>query len=206
MDINKARKMLEGLNKLETGNRNDVKPGTFQCLINEVSMQETRDFRPYIRAKATVLVPIMDGKGVKPETEGYAGHYKGEEISFCFFFGDRFQKDFSPFLCAALDISPEAAKEVSGEELREMALAVIKCDDQPSGILDNKVVIEMRGVESAPVEDSKNPGQLKIYINERFDKNVKLSSLVEKLDEQDMERYFGSVEAFTELMAEEEAE
>ena len=199
MDTTRAKALLGGLTKIETGGRNDIKPGTVQVLISQVAMEESRDFKPYIRSKATVLVPIMDGKGRKPWDEEYNGHFKGEEISFCFFFGDRFQKDFSRFLCAALDISPEDAKGVTGDELQQMALSIIKLDDQPSGTLDGNTVIEMRGVESAPVEDKKNPGKLKTYTNERYDKHVPLEDLMDSLDEQDIARYFGSMEHFAAL-------
>lgn len=206
MNIEQARALMSGFNKLETSNRNDVKPGTVQVLINSVELATSRKFVPYIQAKATVLVPVCDGKGRKPGSDGYEGHLKGDPISFCFFFGDRFNRDFSPFLCAALDFSPEAAKGLSSEEVQELATSVLKCEGQPQGVLDGTTVIEMKGVESAPVKDPKDPTKVRTYVNTRFTGHVKLASLADKLDESDVARFFGSAERFMELVAAEDAE
>ena len=201
MNIEQARELLKGMNKLEVRNRNDPKVGKYQVLINSVELATSRKFVPYISAKATVLVPVADAAGKVPGDDGYAGHLKGDTISFAFFFGDRFNRDFSPFLCAALDFDASEAANLSGDEVQELAMSVLKCEGQPVGVLDGTTVIEMRGVESAPTKN-KN-GELKTYINLRFDRHVSLASLADHLDEEDIEKFFGSEDQFTELVADE---
>ena len=204
MNKNRAAELLKGLDKLETGGRNDLKPGTYKVLINSVELLETREFLPYLKAHATVLVPVQDDVGRKPRDEGYAGSFKGETISFAFFFGDRFARDFGPFLCAAMDMDASAAKGISKEDLQLVALSIIKCDDQPQGVLDGHVAIQMKAVKSAPVQDKKDPTKMKVYINERFDRRVMLAELVEDLDAGDMKTFFGSEDHFLSLVAAEE--
>jgi len=204
MNADQARELLKGMNKLEVSTRNDPKVGKYQVLINSVELATSRKFVPYISASATVLVPVADGSGKVPGDDGYTGHLKGDTVSFAFFFGDRFNRDFSPFLCAALDFDATAAAGLSGEEVQELAMSVLKCEDQPVGVLDGTTVIEMRGVESAPTKNK--AGELKIYINLRFDRHVSLSSLAEHLDEKDIEKFFNSEDRFMELVAAEEVE
>jgi len=204
MNIEQARELLKGMNKLEVSTRNDPKVGKYQVLINTVELATSRKFVPYISANATVLVPVADGAGKVPGDDGYAGHLKGDTISFAFFFGDRFNRDFSPFLCAALDFDASEAAKLSGDEVQELAMSVLKCEGQPVGVLDGTTVIEMRGVESPPTKNK--AGELKTYINLRFDRHVALSSLAEHLDEKDIEKFFGSEDRFMELVAEEETE
>lgn len=201
--IEQARALLKNM-KVEVSNRNDPKVGKYQTLVNSLSLETSRKGQNYISAIGTVLVPIADGSGKAPGDDGYAGHFKGDRISFAFFFGDRFNRDFSPFLCAALDIDPEEAKTMDAGEIQETSLSLLKCADQPVGILDGTTVIEMRGVESAPTKNKE--GELKTYINLRFDRHVPMASLAEHLDEQDIEKYFGSEERFMELVAAEETE
>jgi len=203
--INEAREMLAGMGKIEVGNRNDIKESTVQVLFNALTTEKSRKLVPYFRAKVTVLVPIVDGKGRKAGEDGYAGHYKGDKISFCFFPGDRFTRDFGPFLCAALNMAPSDAKLLTAEEAQELAIALITCDGQV-GCLNGGTAIEMRGVRSAPVKDENDETKITTYINERYDKHVTFESLAAKLDDQDKERYFGSVEAFDALLIEEAEE
>jgi len=204
MNIEQARELLKGMNKLEVSTRNDPKVGKYQVLINTVELATSRKFVPYISARVTVLVPVADGAGKVPGDDGYAGHLKGDAVSFAFFFGDRFNRDFSPFLCAALDFDASEAAKLSGDEVQELAMSVLKCEGQPVGVLDGTTVIEMRGVESAPTKNK--DGELKTYINLRFDRHVSLSSLAEHLDEKDIEKFFGSEDRFMELVAAEETE
>jgi len=204
LNVEQARELLKGMNKLEVNNRNDPKVGKFQILINSMELATSRKFVPYIAGSATVLVPIADGAGKVPGDEGYASHLKGDSISFAFFFGDRFNRDFSPFLCAALDFDASEAKGLSGDEVQELAMSVLKCEGQPVGVLDGTTVIEMRGVESAPTKNK--DGDLKTYINLRFDRHVSLASLAEHLDEKDFEKFFGSEERYMELVAAEMAD
>ena len=201
--VAQARALLKDM-KVEVSNRNDPKVGKYQVLINALSLESSRKGQTYISASATVLVPIADAAGKVPGDEGYSSHLKGDTISFAFFFGDRFNRDFSPFLCAALGFDADEAKGLSNDEVQELALSTLKCADQPVGVLDGTTVVEMRGVESAP---SKNKnGELKTYINLRFDRHVDLSSLAEHLDEKDYEKFFGSEERFMELVAAEMAD
>ena len=201
--LEQARALLKDM-KVEVSNRNDPKVGKYQVLINALSLESSRKGQTYISANATVLVPIADGSGKVPGDEGYAGHFKGDTISFAFFFGDRFNRDFSPFLCAALDFDADEAKGLSGEEVQELAMSVLKCEGQPVGVLDGTTVIEMRAIESAPVENKQ--GELKTYTNLRFDCHVSLASLADHLDEKDIEKFFGSEDRFMELVAAEETE
>ena len=204
MNIEQARELLKGMNKLEVNKRNDPKVGKYQVLINSVELATSRKFVPYITASATILVPVADGAGKVPGDDGYMGHLKGDTISFAFFFGDRFNRDFSPFLCAALDFDASEAAKLSGDEVQELAMSVLKCEGQPVGVLDGTTVIEMRGVESAPTKNKE--GELKTYINLRFDRHVSLASLAEHLDENDIEKFFGSEDRFMELVAAEETD
>ena len=203
MNIEQARELLKGLNKLEVSTRNDPKVGKYQEIIQSVELATSRKFVPYLSVKATVLVPVADESGKAPGQDGYAGHIKGDSISFAFFFGDRFARDFSPFLCAALGFDATEAEKLSGEEVQELATSVLKCEGQPVGVLDGTSVIEMRGVRSDPVKDKKTD-ELRTYINLRFDRHVPLASLAEHLDEKDIEKFFGSEERFMELVAAEE--
>ena len=204
MNIEQARELLKGMNKLEVNKRNDPKVGKYQVLINSVELATSRKFVPYITASATILVPVADGAGKVPGDDGYMGHLKGDTISFAFFFGDRFNRDFSPFLCAALDFDASEAAKLSGDEVQELAMSVLKCEGQPVGVLDGTTVIEMRGVESAPTKNKE--GELKTYINLRFDRHVSLASLAEHLDEKGIEKFFGSEDRFMELVAAEETD
>lgn len=204
MNIEQARELLKGMNKLEVNNRNDPKVGKYQVLINTVELATSRKFVPYISASATVLVPVADGAGKVPGQDGYAGHLKGDSISFCFFFGDRFNRDFSPFLCAALNFDASEAAKLTAGEVQELATSILKCEGQPVGVLDGTTVIEMRGVESVPTKNK--AGELKTFINLRFDRHVPLATLAEHLNEKDIAKFFGSEERFMELVAAEETE
>lgn len=201
MDINRARQLFGDMQKLETSSGNYVKEGTFQVIINKVEEAKSRKRVEHIRASATVLVPICDGKGNKPGDDDYEGFYKGEEFTFSFWYGDRFNKDFGNFVAAALGLSANEAKAVTGDELMGILADIVRSEGQETpGLLDGSAVIEMKGVRSKPVPDKKDPTKLKTFINERYDKKVPLSDLVDKLDEEDMARYFGSFENFVALM------
>jgi len=198
--LEEARRLLAGnLKSLDLGTRNNIKAGSVLALLNSFEMTEARDTRKYFKANFTVLVPLADGRGRVVGSEGYQGHVKGDTFSTCFFLGDRFQRDISPFLCAVLDISRDDAKSMTAEAIQEAALALLKADGQ-QGAADNQIIIEVKGIESNPVEDKKKPGTLKTYINERYVRNVKPSEIADSLTEKDVERYFGSTEAFMKLV------
>lgn len=196
--IDEARKLLEGLNKLETGGRNNLKAGAAHALLNSFTMAEARDTRKYFKADFTVVKALCDGRGRQIGSEGYEGHTKGDTFTTCFFLGDRFQRDIGPFLCAVLDITKDAAAKMTAGEIQEAALALLSIEGQ-QGAANGQAIVEIKGVESAPVPDKKKPGTLRTYINERYVRNVKPSELAD-LDEKDIVRYFGSLEAFAALL------
>lgn len=208
MDINRAKQLFGDMGKLEMPSGNYIKEGTYQVLINKVEEALSRKKAQFIKATATVLVPISDGRGRKPKDPEYDGHYKGEEIGLAFFFGDRFNRDFSPFIVACMGLNAAEAKAMKEDDLMEVLAEVVRAEGQTDpGLFDGNVVIEMRGVRSNPVPDKKDPTKLKTFVNERYDKKVPLADIADKLDEEDMARYFGSFENFVALMeAESEVE
>ena len=197
--LDEARKMLETLKTIEIGGRNNIKEGTVVALLNKFTQEKSRAFVPYFKADFTVVKPMGDGRGRQVGSEGYDGHMKGDTFSTCFFLGDRFQRDIGPFLCAVLDISKEDAATMTAAEIQQTAALLLDCEGEQVGAASGQALIEIKGIESKPVEDKKKPGTLRTYINERYVRTVKPSELGE-LEEKDIVRYFGSLEAFAALM------
>ena len=206
MKLDEARELLSGFNKFEASNRNDQKPGRALQLIERVELLKTQEFKPMVKVSTTVLVPIRDESGKAPGDTGYAGHMKGDRADFVFFYNRTFARFFSPFICAALNMPASEAAGLTGEEVQKLALSVMQCDGQATGVLDGTVVLDITAETSAPYPDKKKPGSLTTSVNTNGFEHVPLASLAEHLNEKDIAKFFGSEERFMELVAAEESE
>lgn len=208
MDLNEAKKLIGTMQKLEAPRQGGKqKPGTYHILIEKISMEKSKiDFSPYIVVKSTVINAVQDGAGRTPSTEGYEGNVKGDPVGSVFKFGVYFQKNFSGFLCAALDIDPKSAEEIPADDIQSMALELVSCEGQEVGALDGKVVLEIRAVESAPKPDKKDPSKLTTFVNTFYNKRIPFAKVAEYLDEADITRYFRAVDNFNALLEQEASE
>lgn len=201
MSKQRAQALFGDMHGLEQGGAKNIKTGTYWALLNKVEEFTTRSKQSAIKAHFTVVHPVQDGVGNKVGDEGYAGHFKGEEFTVAFFFGDRFARDFSPFVIAGLGLTTQEAKQLKGDALTDTFGEIVReAGSQEPGCLDGMAVMQVRG--EANLGKDKD-GNEKTYINERFDRKVNISELADKLDEDDIVRFFGSFETFTELIEQE---
>lgn len=208
MDINRARQLIDGMGKLDTGYAARLKPGVNIVLFRKVEEAEVRATKaPMLRAAATVIVPVIDKHNKRPDEEDYCGHYKGEEVGWIYRFGDRFNQDFSPFLICGMSYTPAEAAGMTQDDIDAAFAAVVRGKDahDERGIFDDTLVMEITAMESNPVVDKRETAKrgtevLTTFVNIKGYRKIPLSDLVDKLDEDDMARYFGSFENFVALM------
>lgn len=207
MDINRARQLAGDMKKLETGSSARLKPGVITVLFNKVEEFIKRDTKaPMLRAAATVIIPKEDEFGRGPQDTDYEGHYKGEEVSWVYSFNDYFNKEFGPFLIAGLGLSSGDASAMGEDEILETFASVVRENGSADrGIFDGCVALELtirRGAAKKEVVDGKETGKMRPgFVSIRQYRNVPLSDLAESLSDEDIVRYFGSVDAYAELIA-----
>jgi hypothetical protein len=202
MDIQKARALMGDLKSLETSSGGRLKEGTAIVLINKIENFMTRDKKQMLRVKTTVLQPLTGVGGKRPDEAGYEGHVKGEAADYVFGYGDYLARDLGDLVCAAMGMDKAAVKELEGTDLLELLASVVTEEgEKKPGAFDNTAIIELKGKVSSPKKDAANPGKLQTpFINGYPIRNVKPSEIAESLTEKDMERYFGSTEAFMKLV------
>jgi hypothetical protein len=202
MDIKKAKALMGDLKSLETSSGGRLKEGTAIVLINKVENFMTRDKKQMIRVKTTVLKPLTGVGGKRPEEDGYEGHVKGDSADYVFGYGDYLARDLGDLVCAATGLEKTAVKEISGAELLELLASVVTEEGEAKpGAFDNTAIIELKGRASSPKKDDTKPGKLQLpFINGYPLRNVKPSEIADSLTEKDVERYFGSTEAFMKLV------
>ncbi len=201
--LEEARRLMEkNLKGLGSDRKNRIKTGKYIVLFNSLTMEEQRDTKKYFCPTFTILKPLCDGNNQDPSHPTYAGHHKGDVGSSRFNLGDTFGRFFGPFVCALMDIDPEEAKKLDHYECVEVAMSLLSDPSSGTeGAYNNRSIVEIKGVESAPYPDTKNPGKTKTSVNVFYNRNVKPSEIADSLSEKDIVRYFGSLENFAALVA-----
>ena len=201
MDINRARQLAGDMKKLENGFASRLKPGVYTVLFGKIEEATVRATKaPMLRATATVIVPQEDEFNRKADEDGYEGHFKGEEISWTYFFGDYFNTEFGPFLIAGLGLSPSEAADMDSDTIMATFADVVRdSGSNERGILDGTAALELTVRRGAPKKNEETGEMKPGFVSIKQYRHVPIAELADKLSEDDLVRYFGSMENFLAL-------
>jgi hypothetical protein len=198
----------------------DLRDGDGWFLLDSVDMKDNRDGGYRLAFAYTCLKGLTDGGNVKGDKVGSVIHGKSY-----------FQKEFKQFLFAASGINPEREDELvenlcpkndnptldDAQRHRyvwESALPLMACgrdaegNKTGAGCFDGQVVLLLhavtkKGKETAVKGPDGNwvPVPGKPFTNVYFRGNVPLAKVAEELSEADIARFFGSMDKFAQMLA-----
>lgn len=207
LPLNRAAVMFGAMSQVQVrGSRDDLKAGSAVVLIKEVRSKETREFKPYISIRGTVLYGLNDKAGRKPDAENYEGNRAGEEPSIAMFHGDYFKRDFKSFALAGLGMTAAEAGTITDADFQATSLAICglneKGEEAGAGLLDGTVVLEIK-TTSKMSKDSRDETKMKEWFSHYYIRKVPVSEVMEHLDEKALIQAFGSMERVAQLIADE---
>jgi hypothetical protein len=197
----------------------DPRVGEGWFLANSVEMKDNRGGGYRVSLILTCLKGMTDG-----------GNAKGDKVGKAIFSGDYFLKEFKEFLFAASGIGAEREDELienvvphkdhpsmddlqrktlAWERLAQMACGIDEDGKKTgAGCFDGQVVLHLatvvkKGKETAVKGPDGNwvPVPGKDFTNVYFRGNVPLATVAEELSEADIARFFGSMDKFAQMLA-----
>ena len=219
--VNMAQAMFEQLAVASaSGAREDVNEGMYAMLIQSMTADTSKKTgQIFYPIKGVVLWPISDGADRPPESDLFSASPKGSDIGWAVFQNIYFGRNVIELLSICLEITAEEMqaeeKSMSPDEklVHRAAMwnAAIGYEQQGgvyvkagAGCFDGTTVIRVKAVKSdaVPKADGK---QGKVYTNIYPKSKIPLSEVAAKLSEDEIARYFGSIDNFCALVEAEEA-
>lgn len=223
MNLNEAKQMFDGLGTADVNRgRGKIEPGKYWILMRSIENKKSREMKPFVACQGTVILPLCDAMGRDPSSEMFEGSPPGSTADWAIFFNDYFASRVKTVIVTCLGMSEEDLKAqeatmskdarndeffqymlaATGETVNEAGTDTIKT--QP-GIFDNCTVIEIRVwvSEPKPVPEGETPK--KSFTNIVPVAKISLEEVAEKVSEEHIIMFFGSVDAFTKLYEAEEA-
>ena len=216
MDINEAKTMFANMGTAAVqGTRELIQEGRYLVLMNSIQNEKTRKLQNLTAMKTTVVVPLYDSAGRTPDSDAFEGSPAGSHLEWASFFNDYYASNMKSIIVTCLGMSEAELKSMEQEMTSDQINSeffdymlhatgsevkdgnVVRTKD---GVFDNSVVIEVNVKHNMPIpkegEKAKKP-----YVNVYPVKKIPLMDLVDKLGEDGIIRFFGSLENFETLAA-----